>query len=295
VGKKQQQANTMIKNGSGQSIGAQMTTAADGTDFTSTVTVYVTGDNGTQTLGSVGSGVCTHEGNGYHSYAPAQAETNYDHIAFTFIGTGAISSTLQLYTSYPQTGDSYARLGAPAGASVSADIADVPTVGEFNARTLLAADYFDPAADTVANVTTVGTCTTNTDMRGTDSAALASNYTATRAGYLDNINNSALQTTTAQTGDSYAYILANQANWLTATGFSTHSAGDVMTTVMTESYSTDGAAATPAQALYLTMQALTEFSISSTTTTIKKLDGSTTAATLTHDDATNATNATRAS
>lgn len=48
---------------------------------------------------------------------------------------------------------SYKRLGAPAGASVSADLADVPTVAEFNARTLVAADYFDPATDTVATVT----------------------------------------------------------------------------------------------------------------------------------------------
>lgn len=55
----------------------------------------------------------------------------------------------------PQTGDSFARLGAPVGVSLSADIADIPTVAEFNARTLLAASYFDPAADTVANVTTV--------------------------------------------------------------------------------------------------------------------------------------------
>lgn len=115
----------MKKNVASQSIGSQMTTAADGTNFTGTVTVYVTGDNGSQTLGSVGSGVCTHEGNGYHSYAPAQAETNYDHIAFTFIGTGAISSTVQVFTTFPQTGDNFARLGSPAGASVSADIAAI--------------------------------------------------------------------------------------------------------------------------------------------------------------------------
>jgi hypothetical protein len=49
----------------------------------------------------------------------------------------------------PQTGDSFTRLGAPAGVSVSADIADVPTVAEMNARTLVAADYFDPSTDTV--------------------------------------------------------------------------------------------------------------------------------------------------
>lgn len=52
-------------------------------------------------------------------------------------------------------------------------IADVPTVAEFEARTLVAEAYFDPAADTVAHVTLVDTTTTNTDMRGTDSAATA--------------------------------------------------------------------------------------------------------------------------
>ena len=117
----------MKKNVASQSIGAQMITAADGTAFTGSVTVYVTGDAGTQAVGSVGSGACTHEGNGFHTYAPAQAETNYDHIAFTFIGTGAIPSTVQVFTTFPQTGDSFARLGAPAGASVSADIATIDT------------------------------------------------------------------------------------------------------------------------------------------------------------------------
>jgi hypothetical protein len=115
----------MKKNVAGQSIGAQMITAADGSAFTGSVTVYVTGDAGTQAAGSVGSGACTHEGNGYHTYAPSQGETNYDLIAFTFTGTGAIPVTVQVFTAFPQTGDSYARLGAPAGASVSADIASV--------------------------------------------------------------------------------------------------------------------------------------------------------------------------
>lgn len=39
----------------------------------------------------------------------------------------------------------------------------------------------------IPNVTLVDTTTTNTDMRGTDNAALASNWTATRAGYLDSV------------------------------------------------------------------------------------------------------------
>lgn len=45
---------------------------------------------------------------------------------------------------------------------LAALLADIPTVAEFNARTLAAADYFDPAADTVANVTTVGSVTAKT-------------------------------------------------------------------------------------------------------------------------------------
>lgn len=93
----------MKKNVASQKVGAQMITASDGTAFTGSVTVYVTGDAGTQAAGSVGSGACTHEGNGYHTYAPAQAETNYDLIAFTFVGTGAIPTTIQIY-SRPTTG-----------------------------------------------------------------------------------------------------------------------------------------------------------------------------------------------
>ena len=88
----------MQKGVAGQRIGVQMVSSSDGSAFTGTVTVYVTGDAGSQAIGSVGSGVCTHEGNGYHSYAPAQAETNYDLIAFTFTGSGAVPVTVQVYT-----------------------------------------------------------------------------------------------------------------------------------------------------------------------------------------------------
>lgn len=112
----------MLLNTASQSIGAQMVTAADGTAFTGAVTVAVTIDSGTQATGTVGSGACTHEGNGYHSYRPSQAETNGAHIAYTFTGTGAIPATVQVFT---VAGDAFTRLGAPAGASVSADIAAV--------------------------------------------------------------------------------------------------------------------------------------------------------------------------
>ena len=58
-------------------------------------------------------------------------------------------------------------------------------------------------------------------------------------------------------------------------------------------HAADGAAPTLTQALMLIQQALTEVSISGTSMTIKKLDGSTTAVTLTLNDATAPTAKTR--
>jgi hypothetical protein len=87
----------MIKNQAGQAIGSQMVTAA-GAAFTGAVTAYVTGDAGAETIGSVGAGLCTHKGNGYHTYLPSADETNYNLVAFTFIGAGAVPQTLQITT-----------------------------------------------------------------------------------------------------------------------------------------------------------------------------------------------------
>lgn len=68
----------------------------------------------------------------------------------------------------------------------------------------------------------------------------------------------------------------------------------LFTTAMAESYNADGSPPTPAQALFVIMQTLTEMSIAGTTTTVKKLDGSTTAFTLTLNDGTTPTAVTRA-
>ena len=67
------------------------------------------------------------------------------------------------------------------------------------------------------------------------------------------------------------------------------------TTALAESYASDGSTGTGSQLLYQIQQALTEFAISSTTVTVKKIDGSTTASTYTLDDATAPTSRTRAS
>jgi hypothetical protein len=79
-----------------------------------------------------------------------------------------------------------------------------------------------------------------------------------------------------------------------ATGMESGAVATILTTQMTEAYATDGAAPTIAQALMMIQQLLGEFAISGTTLTMKKVDGSTSAATFTLDDGTNPTSLTRA-
>tara|TARA_R110000824_G_scaffold46331_1_gene133311 strand:+ start:368 stop:2026 length:1659 start_codon:yes stop_codon:yes gene_type:complete len=254
----------MKKNVASQSIGAQMITIADGSDFTGTVAVEVTIDGGTKTAGG---GSVTHEGEGYHSYGPTQAETNGNHIAVSFAGTGALTQTIQVYTAFPQTVDNNTKIALiPTTAMRGTDSANTvvpPSVAQFNARTIVSADYF-----------------------------LVADYTAP--------DNTSITSILADTNE----LQTNQGNWLTATGFSTSvevaalndiSVTDILTTQMTESYAGDGTAPTLAQSLFLTMQNLQDFSYTGTTQTVKKLDGSTTAATYTLNDAVTPTSKTRVS
>lgn len=69
---------------------------------------------------------------------------------------GRIVGTLATGTHQPQSGDAYARLGAPSGASVSADLAAIDAA-------VSGLHDFDPATDTVAHVTLVDTVTTLTN------------------------------------------------------------------------------------------------------------------------------------
>jgi hypothetical protein len=306
----------MKKNVAGQKIGAQMVNASTGAAFTGAVTVYVTGDDGTQAIGSVGSGACTHKGNGLHNYSPAQAETNYDHVEFTFIGTGAIPATVQVYPTFPQTGDNFARLGAPAGASHAADVAavkaetalivadtnelqtdwvnggrldvildarasqtsvdDVPTNAELAARTLAAADYA-----TAANLATVDTVAdaiqAKTDNLPSDPADQSLIIAATNA-ILADTNAIKPKTDNLPASPAATGDIPSAASIVTA----------LHTAAIAEGYAADGAEFTFAQALYMIWSLLHDRSISGTTLTSGKLDKSP-AMTFTLDSATTPT------
>ena len=176
----------MKKNVASQSIGAEMITAADGTAFTGTVTVLITIDNGTQSAS--GGTAPAHEGNGYHSYTPTQAETNGDHIAFTFTGSGAVPATVQVFTSFPQTVDNNVLAAGATGFAAIDTVVDailvdtgttipasITALNDVAATDIVSAGAITTSSGAVSTVTTVGTTTTNTDMRGTDSAATAAN------------------------------------------------------------------------------------------------------------------------
>lgn len=110
----------MRKNIASQTVCFQMVNANTGAAVTTgTPTVYVTGDNGTQTTGG---GTSAHKGNGQWSYVPTQAETDYNHVAYTMVLTDAISQTVNLY---PVSFNPYdgVRLGLTALPNAAADAA----------------------------------------------------------------------------------------------------------------------------------------------------------------------------
>jgi hypothetical protein len=208
--------------------------------------------------------------------------------------TGAVGSVTG-HTA--QTGDSFAIVNGASGSVATKTVVDaIPTTAmrgtdsAYTGTPPTAAAVADAVWDELQSAhVTVGSfgiiaseiaAIPTTAMRGTDSAALASVCTEARLAELDAANLPAdvdsILLDTAEIGTAGAGLTS------------------IFTTAMTESYAADGVAPTPAQSLFLIQQALTEVAIVSTTETIKKLDGSTAAATLTLDDASSPTSKTRA-
>lgn len=149
-----------------------LVSSTDGSDITTGTPVgYYTLDGGTQT--AIGDVTPTHEGNGQWSFDLTAAEMNGDIVGLAFTHTSAITAHFTIKTEATLVSDLNDLSAAQVNAECDTALADYdgPTNAEMVARTLAAADYFDPATDTVANVTTVATTTTNTDM--VDVSALA--------------------------------------------------------------------------------------------------------------------------
>lgn len=148
-------------------------------------------------------------------------------------------------------------------------------------------------------------------MRGTDSAALALVATEARLAELDAANlPSDVDAILLDTGTSIPTLLPAvlvggriDADIGAKTGNVALSAQEKLdvnievdnafTTQLADSVPADGTISTRDQALYIIEKMLTEFAISGTTMTVKKVDGTTTLMTFTLDDATNPTSLTR--
>lgn len=125
----------------------------------------------------------------------------------------------------------------------------------------------------------------------TISAALTGNITGNMTGNITGSLSGSVGSVTGDVGGSVGSVTTVSDK----TGYSLSNAGidALFTRQLTESYAADAAAPTVAQALMLIQQTLGDFSISGTTLTVKKVDGSTTAASFTLNDSSAPTAITR--
>lgn len=121
----------MKKNVANQGIEAQLIGINGDPVTTGTTTVNVKGNNGTF---ATGAGTVVHKGGGCWQYIPSQAESNYDRITFQFLNAAAITASITVFTTHPQSGDNYTRLGAPALASISADLVSIGNMFPLNSE-----------------------------------------------------------------------------------------------------------------------------------------------------------------
>jgi hypothetical protein len=270
------------------------------TDFYTGAWVYITGNTGAGQWRLI---TAYNGSTKVATVAPAWA-TNPDNTStFAIMPAAKISGvtladTLTTYTgNTPQTGDSFARIGATGSGLTS--LAPSSTALSTATWTSGRAANLDNLDTTVSSR---GTSTlTQTQVTGGAYSIQSSSCVLgdARIANLDAAVTTRMATYSQPTGflaATFPTTVASTTNITSASGVALTSAYDFAkgTVAMTESYNADGSAPTPVQALFLTTQMLTEMSISGTTMTIKKLDGSTTAFTLTLNDASTPTSLTRA-
>lgn len=145
---------------------------SDGAVQTSGVSIEVTPEGGSA---SAGGGTVSYVQGVVH-YVPTQAETNYT--AFTVVAYKA--SCLPASVSVVTTEESTAgrvRVGTngdKTGYSISGTKTTLDALNDIAATAIVSGGAITTSGGAVSNVTTVATTTTNSDMRGTDNALLAS-------------------------------------------------------------------------------------------------------------------------
>lgn len=188
-----------------------------------------------------------------------------------WIDGGRLDLLLDAIPTTAMRGTDGANTTTPDNASIAAILVDTA-----NMQPKLGTPAADISAD-IAAVKSVVDAIPTTAMRGTDSAA-----TEAKQDIIDtNVDTLITQVGTAGAGltDLGGMSTAMKAEVLAEVV-------KLLTTQMTESYAADGVAPTLAQSLFLVGQFLYDHASAGTTKTVKKIDGSTTAATFTYDSGT---------
>ena len=180
-----------------------------------------------------------------------------------------------------------------AGSPASTTVLPPVNATQFAGQTITAAAGVTlPSSVASPTNITAGTITTVTNLTN---APTAGDLTATMKTSVTTAATAATPTAAAVTG-AVGSVTGNVGGNVTGSvgSLTTTAIDSILTRAMTESYAADGSTMTVAQALYLIAQTIGEFSVSGTTVTVKKLDGSTSAATYTLDSSTAPTSRTRA-
>ena len=215
----------MKKNEGGQVVAFQAVSSTDGSAVTTgSPTVYVTIDGGTQ---ASGANTAIHEGQGAWSYVPTQAETDGDHVVYTFTLAGCINQSVNVYpvvvSEYQATGfstfdhttdevttDSASRTASQADVSGLATQASVDAVDSIVDAILL--DTADLQANQGNWLTATGFNTV-----APDNAGIAANGLA-----IANLNDFDPATDTVLVGDKTGFSLSTAANEAIGTSFLAH-------------------------------------------------------------------------
>lgn len=245
-----------------------LVSSSDGSDITTGTPVgYYTLDGGTQT--AIADTTPVHEGNGQWSFDLTAGEMNGDIVGLVFTHTSAITSHFTIKTT----------------TKLVSDLNDVANTD------IVSAGAITTLSGAVVNVDLVDTCTSNTDMRGTDSAATAASL-ATVGSDVDEILTDTGTTIPTLLGDiptvsefeartptaaELAYIVENAATGLPVT-FTT-SGGSTTAAVLNL---VDGGSGSSTDDQYNgRLLVFTDGTLKGVVTDITDYDGSTTTATIT--------------
>lgn len=109
-----------IRAATGNIAEADLINTSTGAGFAGVVTVYVTLDNGTQTIGTQNSGLATSKGNGLYQYYPSAAESDGTVCTFTFTGSGASPRSPQYWPISLAVAAAVSQASTPASVTVNA-------------------------------------------------------------------------------------------------------------------------------------------------------------------------------